>query len=45
LEKLHAVGEERKKEIADNKNPEQLPGRDQLVFNIWNCLIVLYFLA
>ncbi len=23
----------RKKEIADNKNPEQLPGRDQLVYN------------
>ncbi len=22
---------DRKKEIADNKNPEQLPGRDQLV--------------
>ena len=31
MEKLHAVGEERKKEIADNKNPEQPPGRDPLV--------------
>jgi hypothetical protein len=26
----------RKKEIADNKNPEQLPGRDQLVYNKTN---------
>jgi hypothetical protein len=24
---------DRKKEIAENKNPEQLPGRDQLVLN------------
>jgi hypothetical protein len=24
---------ERKKEIADNKNPQQLPGRDQLVLD------------
>ncbi len=39
---MHAVGRggggsaERKKEIADNKNPEQLPGRDQLVNNKCN---------
>ncbi len=39
---VHAVGgggrfsrkKERKKDIAHNKNPEQLPGRDQLVFNV-----------